>query len=785
LGINCWGDDYNNIHNNTFIRCSGGISLGWSEHDVPQYNNVFNNTIALSSQGIYLVGAVNNNIFDNIIISNYAGIYMLSSEGNNIYNNYLDNTMPLYNARDNGYNPWNASKKLGENIVGGPYIGGNYYSDYIGKDGDSDGFGDTPYAIPGGYSVDYMPLILYKHRFPIPTLLSVDYQESVELDDWINITITASNNGGTATWQTIHCGFPNCTSTENMEIVTHNLEGAQIYPTGSLLPAKYGETIKNSTYVIVEGVQGIWSYGEQHSMTVRIKPGKVGLFTLYVKTVSFVEYLPFFNQTETTDQQNEYVSVYTVRVTTPRASIEVKNIESKPWSLLNVPFEDIADAKDYVLNFVKNGKPEAEFGTIPINITITNIGQMTAKNVEIDATITGVAGLASLDESARADDYVYLHPFNYKNSFSIGTIGVTSTRNVTIEIPVKYAHVFTGVFKYNEEDEADILFIATELKVDLEIGGTNTNTIQESMTLTGIADPLDLGALALMGVLERLKDKLTDELYQQMREYVYVISGGLATTNFPITADTHTINTQIKPGTTGFSISAFIPFGIELVELTVTVGMFTLGMITTAAVNGFAFLIIKPPDLRYGDAQITIKTTETTALVLVMRNSFKPFNLTTIEILSENIRFDHKITFENKSYNLHFNSNCTVFDIKFNDTKKMISFEMAGQESSVGFCNVTIPKELLRANTTHPWKVKLNDSDSSFTSAENATHSFVYFDVTDTGTYTIEIIGAEVIPEFPAWIMPPSLMVLTMLTAIQRKKRKKTDSHPKAIEKGG
>lgn len=44
-------------------------------------------------------------------------------------------------------------------------IGGNYWSDYTGKDLDGDGFGDTPYTFTGGQ--DNLPLI-------IPKILSID-----------------------------------------------------------------------------------------------------------------------------------------------------------------------------------------------------------------------------------------------------------------------------------------------------------------------------------------------------------------------------------------------------------------------------------------------------------------------------------------------------------------------------------------------------------------------------------------------------------------------------------
>jgi len=78
------------------------------------------------------------------------------SSGNTIYNNYIDNTKNVY---DEGTNVWNIAKTPGTNIMGGPYLGGNYFSDYQGKDADGDGIGDTPYEIPGGANRDSLPLV--------------------------------------------------------------------------------------------------------------------------------------------------------------------------------------------------------------------------------------------------------------------------------------------------------------------------------------------------------------------------------------------------------------------------------------------------------------------------------------------------------------------------------------------------------------------------------------------------------------------------------------------------
>jgi hypothetical protein len=81
---------------------------------------------------------------------------------NLVYNNNFT-TNANYPAIDmsGGSNDWNISKTPGINIIFGPNLGGNFYSDYPTTDNDNDGIGDTntPYGVPGSsFSSDYLPL---------------------------------------------------------------------------------------------------------------------------------------------------------------------------------------------------------------------------------------------------------------------------------------------------------------------------------------------------------------------------------------------------------------------------------------------------------------------------------------------------------------------------------------------------------------------------------------------------------------------------------------------------
>ncbi|MCX7635154.1 MAG: right-handed parallel beta-helix repeat-containing protein [Syntrophales bacterium] len=85
--------------------------------------------------------------------------------GNLIYNNAFERNAKGVSDMAANNTGWNTTKTaVNHNIKGGPYLGGNYWDDYTGTDGDSDGLGDTPYEIrdESGKLVaqDNLPLIL-------------------------------------------------------------------------------------------------------------------------------------------------------------------------------------------------------------------------------------------------------------------------------------------------------------------------------------------------------------------------------------------------------------------------------------------------------------------------------------------------------------------------------------------------------------------------------------------------------------------------------------------------
>jgi hypothetical protein len=97
----------------------------------------------------------------NIVRENmFEGCAFLKGSDNLIYNNRF-----LGGADMDDANIYNITKTHGTNIVGGPYLGGNYWSGYSGNDTDRDWIGDTP------YSYDLLPLAEYT---PTPIYTTAD-----------------------------------------------------------------------------------------------------------------------------------------------------------------------------------------------------------------------------------------------------------------------------------------------------------------------------------------------------------------------------------------------------------------------------------------------------------------------------------------------------------------------------------------------------------------------------------------------------------------------------------
>lgn len=201
------------------VKISGlgitGIKNSYAGIYLSECNNcvVENNKILNNSYGIYLLNSKGNKLLDNVVTNNGesgillststnntlsgntasdnkdTGIHISTSDGNTltgnnvslndvyglfvcpesdknlVYNNYFNNTV---NAKiQNGVgNAYNTKKTEGENIVGGSYLGGNFWAEPGGTgfsdtavDEDGDGIADSEYRLSQSTYSDQLPLI--------------------------------------------------------------------------------------------------------------------------------------------------------------------------------------------------------------------------------------------------------------------------------------------------------------------------------------------------------------------------------------------------------------------------------------------------------------------------------------------------------------------------------------------------------------------------------------------------------------------------------------------------
>lgn len=138
-----------------------GVFLSNSGNNVMDGNTFSENSI----NGLCFNSSGSNTVTENRVNdNNYYGLEMSSSDDNLIYNNIFNNNENVLLEGNNTGNVWNTEKTEGENILGGAYLGGNYWAtpDSTGfsqthADTNGDGICDAVYSLDSG-NVDNLPL---------------------------------------------------------------------------------------------------------------------------------------------------------------------------------------------------------------------------------------------------------------------------------------------------------------------------------------------------------------------------------------------------------------------------------------------------------------------------------------------------------------------------------------------------------------------------------------------------------------------------------------------------
>jgi parallel beta-helix repeat protein len=246
-GISLGGSTDNTLKNNSIAYCESGVSLFDSSS-----NRLENNTVLENNEGISFTGESNGNILvSNIIKSNQQmGLRINEASSNLIYNNYFNNSVNLKSELITGENVWNITKSEGTNIVGGSYLGGNFWGRPDGtvyprgvRDIDLDGIFDSMYDIEGSGFIDYLPL-----RESESTIVTVSNSED-QTADFTSIQ-DAVDNAYPGDTVLVYPGV----YVENVEINVENLAviSASDNPSDTIVQA--ADSSKNIFSITADGV---------------------------------------------------------------------------------------------------------------------------------------------------------------------------------------------------------------------------------------------------------------------------------------------------------------------------------------------------------------------------------------------------------------------------------------------------------------------------------------------------------------------------------------------------
>ena len=113
-------------------------------------------------------------------------------------------------------------------------------------------------------------------------------------------------------------------------------------------------------------------------------------------------------------------------------------------------------------------------------------------------------------------------------------------------------------------------------------------------------------------------------------------------------------------------------------------------------------------------------------------------------------------------------SNSSVSDLTFNQALKRLRFSVNGTSGTTGFCNVTVPAELMSGN----FSLYIDDvplvKDVDYAEVYNGTHNLFSISY-EHSSHIVEIISTIVIPDFAGWFFLPFVMLATLLALIIRK----------------
>jgi uncharacterized repeat protein (TIGR02543 family) len=496
-GIHIGASSYNNVTQNnvtyngistkdSFTGTVGaGISIGYlpgNPYTDSNNNTIQANNITYNNFGVYIgsypdarisgVPVAYNNIINNNIFFNGNGTYIDYSANNVVYgNHFVSNTQQAYanspNTWDNGYP-----------------AGGNYWSDYTGKDlysgasqniVGSDGIGDTAYIINIGLN--------YKDRYPIVGYTPPPAQT-------FTLTIASSTDGtttpaaGAYTYQEGYILLVNATANtgyhldhwilDSQTVVASNQLSVTINSNHTLQAVfiinqyKITATASTGGSISPSGIT-LLNYGQSQTFTVNLNTGYHLTNVLIDGTPTSAPYIISNISANHTIVANFALNTYTITI------IQTSHGTITPGTIV----------KDYASNQAFNIVPESGYYIASIEVDGTSVSITSTVNfngIDANHTLTATYALGSFVISASAGMGGTISPS--------GDVSVSAGASQTFTVTPDIGYHIVSVLMDGSPANSPYTFVNVDANHTIVVNfAINTYTITVTQTSHGAITP--------------------------------------------------------------------------------------------------------------------------------------------------------------------------------------------------------------------------------------------------------------------------------------------------------
>jgi hypothetical protein len=366
----------------------------------------------------------------------------------------------------------------------------------------------------------------------------------------------------------------------------------------------------------------------------------------------------------------------------------------------------------------KTGSAPTETGSITINVIQNDTATAVATFSFIQ--ICREVYLPSSSFKAHEDDYSGGPP----------TLNTSTTYGITLEW-----------FPYM--GSADVYLNDTLLKNGISLNATGGASSSINVP------PLQSGNY-LFRVIDNSGVEYNFTVYVFMWTYIYLTpASGHVGDSFTVTG----INFLPYVGqqaTLYFENSMAPPYYIMLLNLTVTSSVWQQ--------------ILVVPQSWGGDRKVEVRNIDGTAVITLATMDVTMTLISPVEL------FDN-VTVDENPYLISTFSNSTVSDLTFSKAEARLSFTVDGLSGTIGFCDITIPSELMSGTfSLYKDDVPLVE-DIDYIQSFNGTH-YTFSLTYEHNTHTIEIFSTTVIPELTSIVLMLTFIIVTLtMIVVNRKKR--------------